>query len=72
MISIEIDKLTNSIVNAITGDVFDTEVLPVNLEDLKKNKKGWNFDWIKESLKSEVCKLVIVGNYNIVQGCKFN
>ena len=68
MISIEIDKLTNSIVNAITGDVFDTEVLPVNLEDLKKNKKGWNFDWIKESLKSEVCKLVIVGNYNIVQG----
>ena len=68
MIEIEIDRLTNSIVNAVTGDVFDTEVLIASLADIKKNKKGWNFDWIKESFKSEVFKLVIVGNRNIIQG----
>ena len=31
MVNIEIDKLTNSIINAVTGDVFDTEVLPASL-----------------------------------------
>jgi hypothetical protein len=30
-INIEIDKLTNSIVNTISGDSFETEVLPVSL-----------------------------------------
>jgi hypothetical protein len=44
MINIEIDRLTNSIINATTGDVFETEILPVNLEDIKPLKKTWNFD----------------------------
>lgn len=68
-----IDKLTNSIENALTGDSFRTEVsLLSSKEDLKiiRNLKGWQFDWVKE-LKipsREVYKLTIVNNTNIVQG----
>jgi hypothetical protein len=40
MISIKIDKLTNSIINAVTGDVFNTEVLIVSSQDLKKKSNG--------------------------------
>ena len=40
MINIEIDRLTNSIINAITGDVFDTEVLSATSQDLKATKKN--------------------------------
>ena len=68
MVNIEIDKLTNSIINAVTGDVFNTEVLVANLQDLKKTKKEWHFDWEKELKKGKVYKLVIEGNLNIVQG----
>ena len=68
MVNIEIDKLTNSIINAVTGDVFDTEVLAANLKDLKSTKKEWHFDWEKELKKGKVYKLVIEGNPNVVQG----
>lgn len=67
MIQIEIDHLTNSIVNATTGDVFDTEVLPVTAKDLKKLSK-WQFKWAKEKPFSEIYKLVIVGNRDVIQG----
>ena len=53
MIQIEIDRLTNSIVNATTGDVFDTVVLPVTAKDLKKVGK-WQFKWAKEKPYSEI------------------
>lgn len=45
-IDIEIDKLTNSIENAFSGDSFDTELLPISKEDLRPIKKGngWQFD----------------------------
>ncbi|WP_217603938.1 hypothetical protein [Chitinophaga sp. GbtcB8] len=71
-INIEIDKLTNSIVNTISGDSFETEVLPVDGSDLKGVTKGnkWNFNW-KAELKltdRQVYKLTIVGNPNIIQG----
>ena len=68
MVNIEIDKLTNSIINAVTGDVFATEVLVANLQDLKITKKEWHFDWEKELKKGKVYKLVIKGNPNVVQG----
>ena len=44
-LNIEIDKLTNSILNTITGDSFETEVIPVTKEDLKNvtKKNGWLF-----------------------------
>lgn len=71
-IDIEIDRLTNSIVNTISGDSFPTEIFPVTPTDLKgiTKKSGWKFDWKKEG-KMEgriVYKLTIEGNRNIVQG----
>jgi hypothetical protein len=68
MVNIEIDKLTNSIINAVTGDVFDTDVLVATSQDLKATKKEWHFDWEKELKKGKVYKLVIEGNSNVVQG----
>ena len=67
MITITIDRLTNSIVNKVTGDVFDTEVLEITSKDIKKVSK-WQFKWSKELPFSEVYKLIIVGNSDILQG----
>ena len=48
-IDIEIDKLTNSIINRISGDIFDTEVLLMGVGDWRTlKKKDWVFDWKKE------------------------
>lgn len=70
-IDIEIDKLTNSIENVISGDIFDTEVILLASKDVKQiNKKDWIFDWgvqIK-SKDRETYKLVIKDNPNIIQG----
>jgi len=68
----EIDKLTNSIENVITGDSFPTEVSIVNLSDLKSitKKNKWQFNWKYEYKQPErdVYKLTIVNNQNIIQG----
>lgn len=70
-INIEIDKLTRSIENAVSGDSFKTEILKLSAKDIKSiNKIDWLFDWKAES-KAEnksVFKLVIVDNPNILQG----
>jgi len=66
-----IDKLTNSIENSLTNEVFDTEVVRVLIKDLKQIKKGdWQFDWHKEVKDStkEVYKLTTVNNPTIIQG----
>ena len=69
---IEIDKLTNSIENAFSGDRFETELLPVSKADLKlvKKGKGWKFDWKYEFEQTDryVFKLTIEGNPNVIQG----
>jgi hypothetical protein len=70
-IDIEIDKLTRSIENVITGDNFKTEVLPLSSKDLKQLKEAdWLFDWKAEAKNKEklIFKLVIVDNPNIIQG----
>ncbi len=68
-VSIEIDKLTNSIENRITGDRFDTQVIEVTKIDLPKLRKAWNFDWISEfNSGSTVYKLVIEQNVDVIQG----
>jgi hypothetical protein len=68
----EIDKLTNSIENVITGDSFSTSVLPFSLKDSRTvtKKNGWLFDWKYEHRQPEreVYKLTIVNNILIVQG----
>lgn len=67
-----IDKLTDSILNTISGDSFQTEVSRITSLDLKTvlKKNGWNFDWKSEfnDIQKEVYKLTIVNNSNIIQG----
>ncbi|MFV8353210.1 hypothetical protein ACNQGB_08630 [Flavobacterium sp. XS1P32] len=67
-----IDSLTNSILNTISGDSFQTEVILLTKSDLKDiiKKNGWNFDWKSEfnDIKKEVYKLTIEHNTNIIQG----
>ena len=71
-LDIRIDKLTNSILNTISGDSFPTDVHPVTKADLKNvtKKTGWLFSWATE-LKftdRQVFKLTIRDNPNIIQG----
>jgi len=71
-IDIEIDKLTNSIENVITGDCFKTDVILISEVDLKviSKKNKWLFNWKSEykNPDRDVYKLVISGNESIVQG----
>ncbi len=69
-IDIKIDKLTNSIENTISGEIFTTSILL-----FKKREKGflankWVFNWNKELSYSdrEVYKLVTEENPEIIQG----
>ena len=67
-----IDRLTNSILNTVSGDSFQTEVIRFGKSDLKHitKNKGWNFNWKEEfdEIKKEVYKLTIVNNSRIIQG----
>ena len=70
-LDLEIDKLTNSIENTLSGEVFDTEIIKLRKNDLKAIKKSdWQFDWRLESQnpKNEVYKLTTVNNPTILQG----
>ena len=66
-----VDKLTNSIENTSTGEVFDTEIVKLTKVDLKQIKKAdWQFDWKEEinDKTKEVYKLTTVNNPTIIQG----
>jgi len=67
-----IDRLTDSILNTISGDSFQTEIATLKKSDLKNipRKNGWGFDWKPEfnDLAKEVYKLTIVNNPDIIQG----
>ena len=47
---LEIDKLTHSLEDTITGNILLTEVLPLGNADLKviTKKSGWKFNWKTE------------------------
>jgi len=68
----EIDTLTNSIRNVISGDSFATEVTRLTKANLKQitKKNGWAFNWKSEldNNVKEVYKLTILNNPSIVQG----
>ena len=72
LIDIEIDKLTNSIENAFSGDRFETELTPITSGDLDfvALNNDWQFDWKSEFEQSErqIYKLTIQGNQDIIQG----
>jgi hypothetical protein len=71
-LDVEIDKLTRSVENAVTGDSFATEVLYFTKNDVKQvtKKKGWDFAWGKELAETdrEVYKLTIINNPVVIQG----
>ena len=71
-LDVEIDELTNSIKNVISGDSFSTDISRITKADLKKItvKDGWQFDWKLELKHPErdVYKLTIVNNQSIIQG----
>lgn len=68
----EVDKLTNSIENLITGDSFPTDVTLITNADLKTatKKNNWKFDWKLEFKQParDVYKLTIVNNQSVIQG----
>lgn len=68
----EIDKLTNSIENVVSGESFSTQLIRLSRADLKnlRKKGGWLFNWKNEleSLDCEVYKLVIPSNPDVVHG----
>jgi hypothetical protein len=68
----EVDELTNSIRNVISGDSFQTDITRITKPDLKTitQNNGWLFDWKLELRfpERDVYKLTIVNNQSIIQG----
>ena len=68
----EVDKLTNSIENAISGHSFPTQLIRLSRSDLKyvTKKSGWLFNWKSEleSMNCEVYKLIILSDPEVVHG----
>ncbi len=72
LVSIEIDKLTNSIEQVTTGAAFETNVSLVSPADLKTIIKanGWLFNWRNEVKypARQVFKLTLMDEPNQLQG----
>ena len=68
----EIDKLTRSIEDAVTGDILSTDIFPFEKNDLSQitKKMGWKFNWKKEfsGADKQVFKLVVVQQPSVIQG----
>ena len=67
----EVDKLTNSIENVISGEVFDTLIVKLKPADSKSIKKTeWVFNWhneLKDKTK-QVYKLTTANNPTVTHG----
>jgi hypothetical protein len=67
----EIDKLTNSIENSLSGEVFETEITQINPKEGRQIKKTeWVFNWTTE-LKNDsnkIYKLTTLNNSTIIHG----
>ena len=72
LLDFEIDKLTDSILNRISGDSFETQVALLKKQELKAVTKtrGWNFNWRFELAQNdrEVYMLTIISYPHIIQG----
>jgi len=67
----EIDKLTNSIENSLTNEVFYTEITRLYPKDNKQIKKTeWVFNWqnVFKDAANEIYKLTTIHNSTIIQG----
>ena len=70
-LDIEIDKLTNSIENAISGEVAETLIVRLHGRDARSIKRReWRFDWRREIAEEhrEVHKLVTATDPSVIQG----
>lgn len=66
-----VDKLTNFIENAISGEVFDTLISKLNSSDSKQIKKTeWDFNWKTElnDKSKQIFKITTVNNPAIIHG----
>jgi hypothetical protein len=67
----EVEKLTNSIENVISGEIFDTLIALLKATDTKQIKRiEWTFNWqteIKDKDK-QVYKLTTINNPTIIHG----
>ena len=64
----EVDKLTNSIENTLTGESFETDILPLEKNDVL-SKIEWVFDWEQELKEGrEVYKLLTRQNPSLIHG----
>lgn len=65
----KVDRLTNSIENAVSGEVFDTMILQLtDSKEIKKNE--WVFNWhneIKDRTR-QVFKLTTINNPAVIHG----
>lgn len=70
-LDLEIDKLTNSIENAVSGEFFDTLITLLETTQSKQIKKAeWVFNWqteLKDKTK-QVYKLTTFNNPTIIHG----
>jgi hypothetical protein len=69
-LSFEVDKLTNSIENVLTGETFETEIVRLRKEDAKIIEVSeWLFDWSRELRDGnrEVFKLTTRENPSVIQ-----
>ncbi len=67
----DVDKITNSIENSLSGEIFETEIVKLFSEDISQIKQiDWEFDWIEElkNANREIFKLKTINNPNIIQG----
>jgi hypothetical protein len=71
-LAFEIDKITESIENAETGETLNTIVLPLTQDDLKETtkKNGWLFDWklAYNQTGHQLYKLVTEQDPHTIQG----
>ena len=66
-----IDKLTNSIENSLSGEVFDTEIVRIAEKDIKSLKyNDWKFNWKSEfkDHSKHIFKLTTTNNPTIIHG----
>lgn len=71
MLYFEIDKLTNSIEHAVSGEILETKVVLLQADKVKSlGVRSWIFDWRKEytNHSREVYRLVTVHKKEITHG----
>jgi hypothetical protein len=70
-VSVRIDKLTTSIENTLSGEIFQTQVIPASQDDMVSLlDENWLFDWRTEfrSMEGKVYKLTTRENPSIIHG----